>query len=125
MFHDKGQGLCLCTGLSFAALTWPDSEFFHDAMRRLHVGMEIFAEHQAYSFAVILLSQKDFPGGPVIKNSPANVGDALVQPLGWEDSSGGGNGSPLQYSWLGNLMDRGAWQATVCGVAKSQTQLSG
>ena len=38
---------------------------------------------------------------------------------------GEGDGNPLQYSWLGNLMDRGAWQATVCGVAKSQTQLSG
>ena len=35
---------------------------------------------------------------------------------------GGGNGSPLQYSCLGNPMDRGAWQATAHGVAKSQTQ---
>ena len=33
----------------------------------------------------------------------------------------GGNGNPLQYSCLGNPMDRGAWQATVHGVAKSQT----
>ena len=35
-----------------------------------------------------------------------------------------GNGSPLQYSYLENPMDRGAWRATVHGVAKSQTQLS-
>ena len=35
-----------------------------------------------------------------------------------------GNGNPLQYSCLGNLMDGGAWQATVHGVAKSRTQLS-
>ena len=35
-----------------------------------------------------------------------------------------GNGTPLQYSYLENLMDRGAWQATVHGVGKSQTQLS-
>ena len=34
---------------------------------------------------------------------------------------GGGNGNPLQYSCLENSMDRGAWQATVHGVAKSQT----
>ena len=34
-----------------------------------------------------------------------------------------GNGNPLQYSCLGNRMNRGAWQATVHGVAKSQTQL--
>ena len=39
-------------------------------------------------------------------------------------SSGEGNGNPLQYSCLENPMDGGAWQATVRGVAKSQTQLS-
>ena len=39
-------------------------------------------------------------------------------------STGGGNGNPLQYSCLKNPIDRGAWQATVHGVAKSQTQLS-
>ena len=39
-------------------------------------------------------------------------------------SPGEGNGNPLQYSCLENSMDRGAWRATVYGVAKSQTQLS-
>ena len=39
-------------------------------------------------------------------------------------SPGEGNGNPLQYSCLENPMDRGAWRATVHGVAKSQTQLS-
>ena len=39
-------------------------------------------------------------------------------------SPGGGNGNPLQYSCLGNPMDRGAWQVIVYGVPKSQTQLS-
>ena len=38
-------------------------------------------------------------------------------------SPGGGNGNPLQYSCLENPMDRGAWQATVHGVAKSWTRL--
>ena len=48
-----------------------------------------------------------------------------VQSLGWEDPSPGeGNGNVLQYSCLGNPMDRGAWQATVHGVAKSWTRLS-
>ena len=41
-----------------------------------------------------------------------------------EDLPGEGNGNPLQYSCLENPMDRGAWQATVHGVAKSQIQLS-
>ena len=39
-------------------------------------------------------------------------------------SPGGGNGNPLQHSQLENTMDRGAWQAAVHGVTKSQTQLS-
>ena len=47
----------------------------------------------------------------------------LVQSLGWEDSPGGGNGNPLQDSCLENPMDRGAWGATVHGVAKSRTEL--
>ena len=35
-----------------------------------------------------------------------------------------GNGNPLQYTCLGNAMDRGAWRATVHGVTKSRTRLS-
>ena len=46
-----------------------------------------------------------------------------VQSLGWEDPPEK-NSFPLQYSCLENSMDRGAWQATVRGVTKSQTQLS-
>ena len=44
--------------------------------------------------------------------------------LGLGRSPGGGNGNLLQYSCLENPMDRGAWQTTVHGVAKNQTQLS-
>ena len=47
-----------------------------------------------------------------------------VQSLGQEDPPGEGDGNPLQYSCLGNPMDRGAWRATVHGAVKSQTQLS-
>ena len=43
---------------------------------------------------------------------------------GTEGSPGGGNGTPVQYSSWENPIDRGAWQATIQGVAKSQTQLS-
>ena len=71
-----------------------------------------------------LLSQfKGFPGGSDSKESTYNVGDPGSIP-GLGRSPGDGNGYPLQYSYLENSMDRGAWRATVHGVAKSQTQLS-
>ena len=50
--------------------------------------------------------------------------ETWVQSLSQEDSPGERKGNPLQYSCLGNPMDRGAWWATVHGVAKSWTQLS-
>ena len=60
------------------------------------------------------------------KFSPANAGDA--RDSGWIPGSGRspgeGSGYPLQYSCLGNPMDRGVWWATVHRVAKNQTQLS-
>ena len=61
-----------------------------------------------------------FPGG---SEGKGNVGDLDSIP-GSRRSPGEGNGNPLQYSCLENPMDRGAWQATVHGVAKSLTQLS-
>ena len=51
--------------------------------------------------------------------------EAQVWSLGGEDPPGGGNGNPFQYSRLENPLDRGVWQATVHGVTKSRTQLSG
>ena len=61
-----------------------------------------------------------FPGGTVVKNLLANAGDLRDSGLipGSGRYPGEGNGNPLQYSHLGNPMDRGAWQATVHGVAK-------
>ena len=63
------------------------------------------------------------PGGTVVKNLPANAGDARDTGLipGWGRSPGGGNGNLLQDSCLKNPMDRRAWRATVHGVAKSWT----
>ena len=62
----------------------------------------------------------------MVNNLPASVGnvrDADSIP-GSGRSPGEGNGIPLQYSCLENSMGRGAWQATVHGATKSQTQLS-
>ena len=65
------------------------------------------------------------PAALVVKNPPASAGhirDGGSVP-GSGRSRGGGHGNPLHYSCLGNPMDRGAWWATVHGVAKSQTRL--
>ena len=61
---------------------------------------------------------------PELKNPSANAGDITDLIPEFERFPGGGNGNPLQYSCLENPMDRGAWWATVYGVAKSHTQLS-
>ena len=64
--------------------------------------------------------------GAVVKHLPANTEDSrdagLIHELGRSPLVKHSN--PLQYSCLGNSMDRGAWQATVLGVSKSLTQLS-
>ena len=59
-----------------------------------------------------------FPSGSVVKNLPANAGNLGSTPS-LERSPGGGDGHPLQYSCLEKPMDRGAWRATVHGVAES------
>ena len=57
-----------------------------------------------------------------VKNLHVNAGDSGSSPTSGR-FPGGGNGNPLQYSCLENPTDRGAWQAIVNGVTKSQTRL--
>ena len=74
-----------------------------------------------------MTSTEGFPGGKLLlsnnKESDCSAGD-----LGWLPGSGRspeeGNSNPLQYSCLGNPIDRKVWQATVNGVSKSWIQLS-
>ena len=63
-----------------------------------------------------------FPGGSAVKNPPAKAGNT-GSILGLGKSPAGGNGNPLQYSCLGNSMERGACEATVHGVAKESYDL--
>ena len=74
-------------------------------------------------FYVLFFCPWAFPGGSNGKESACNVGDlGSIPGLGRFPREG--NGYPLQYFGLKNSMDRGAWQATIHGVAKSWTQLS-
>ena len=75
------------------------------------------ANNRAYLFSRASLVDQ------TVKN-PLAMQETWLQSLGLGRSSGEGNGYPLQYFSLENSMDRGAWQATVHGVTKSQTRLS-
>ena len=70
------------------------------------------------------LKTRGLPSGAAIKESACNAGD-LDLILGSGRFSGEGNGNALQYSCLGNPMDRGAWQAIVHGVTESDTTAHG
>ena len=70
-----------------------------------------------YQFTPFLLTHRGFPCVSAGKESTCNAGDLGSIP-GLRRSPGEGKGYPFQYSGLENFMDRGAWQATVHGVAK-------
>ena len=80
----------------------------------------------SFSFTELRLLQArnwGFPAAQLVKHQPTNAGDvrdALSIP-GLERSPGGGHGNPVQYSFLENSMDRGAWWAAVHGVARVST----
>ena len=78
-----------------------------------------------FGFDGVCCHSGGFPGSSVVKDPPANSGDVrdVGSIPGSGRSPGGGHGHPLQYSCLENAMDRGAWWATVYGVAESQARL--
>ena len=90
------------------------------------VELNNFPGNNLYRWSVIIILHQvyqGFPGASDGNEFACSAGDpGLFPDLG--RSSGEGNGYPLHYSYLKNPMNRGAWQATVHGVAKTQTQLS-
>ena len=74
-------------------------------------------------YQCLVCSGMDFLGGSAIKNTPVSAGDVGLIP-GLGKSLREGYGTPLQYSCLGNPIDRGAWWAVVYRVPKSWTRLS-
>ena len=71
---------------------------------------------KGFSLAMVLDQSRGFPSAQMAENLPASL-------PGLGRSPGEGTSYPLQYSCLENSMDSGAWQATVHGITKSQTQL--
>ena len=82
------------------------------------------AVKQAKGLSISLKGNRGFPGGTRGKEPACHAGDSCSIP-GLGRSPGAGTGNPLLHSFLENPMDRGAWQATVHRVTKSQTRLKG
>ena len=85
------------------------------------ISVSIHVATSGFYFIIFLWREiyisRGFPGVSTVKNLPSSAENAgLVAELG--RSSGEGYGNPLQYSYLENPMDRGAWWATVCGVTR-------
>ena len=80
------------------------------------------AEVKASARNVGDLGSMGFPGGSMVKNPPANAGEMSLIP-GSGRFPGGEHGNPLQYPYLENPMERGAWWATVHTMVKSRTRL--
>ena len=82
-----------------------------------------FGGANIYDTLFLIKKKKEPPCSSNVVESVCSAKDPGSIP-GLGKSSGDGNGNPLHYSCLENPTDRGAWRATVCGVAKSQTRLS-
>ena len=80
--------------------------------------IEIAAIDTVIALKPTVINREGFPGGSVVNNPTANAGDMGLIPGLLIRLLGEGNGNPVQYSFLGNPMDRGAWWATVHGVTK-------
>ena len=82
--------------------------------------MTYFPQLTSLALLFFIAFSLGFPGGTVVKNPPANAGEArdVGSTPGPGRSPGGGHDNTPQYSYLENPMDRGAWQVTVHGIAK-------
>ena len=112
--------LCSANHLTFKKklnfLFWDTCRFTHSCLR-----IQIYLMYSLPHFSHWLLLTLDFSDG---KESACNIRDLTLIP-GLGRSPKEGNGYPLQYSCLGNSIDRRAWWATGHGVTKSQIWLSG
>ena len=81
-------------------------------------GTGLSVNNKHLQMELVLIGNMGFPSGSDYKESACNSGNPGLNP-GSRRCPGEGNGNPLQYSFLENSMDRGAWQAIIHGVRKS------
>ena len=110
---------------TFPTFVWPKPAIF--IFKWLKKGLKekwyfVVLSKKLYKIYILGFIHKGFPGGTVVKNLPANVGD--VEDMCLIPGSGVENGNSLYYSCLENSMDRGSWEDTVHGLSKNQTQLN-
>ena len=96
-------------------------DLLSDSSKRMPVGRHKMAMYMLLGWYVIC-ELGDFPGGSSVKNLPA-MQETMGSIPGLGRSPGGGLSNLLQISCLANPTDRGAWQAMIHWVEKSQTQL--
>ena len=101
------SSLCLRHHMVFCLCVW-----FSHGLCSVCASVSVFSPYKDISHVGL-----DFPAGPVVKNPPAKAANTGSIP-GSGRSPIEENGNSLQYSCLGNSMDRGAWQSTVHGVHK-------
>ena len=107
-------------------LLLPSGLYHHTILFPIYITIDVPSRVYIFNVNSYLNSTMGFPGGSMIKNPRGSAGDTRDTGSipGSERSPKEGNGDPLQYSCPENPMDRGAWLALDCGVAKSQIQLS-
>ena len=122
-----------CSSFPIIKKCQPPSSAFHFLfLFSAPISSHPFAQIRHFNVSVVMYtitSSEGFPDGSVegkeqqVQNPPAmqETQETQVQLIpGLGRSTAGGHSNPLQYSCLGNTMDRGVWWAVVCGVAKSQ-----
>ena len=101
---------------------WPTSILFSIVAASIYI-LNVCQQCKRVSLFSASFPTLGFPSGSNGKESACNAGYPGLIP-GSGRSPGEGNGNPLQYSCLENLMDRGAWQATVHGDAKKESNMT-
>ena len=124
------QGLCTCFSSCLKHSSYTDIPFLarsvtiYWSLSSYHFFSDPFTDYLTFISLILypcfIVFHRTLPDGSDGKESSCRAGNLDSIPR-WERCPGKGNGYPLQYSCLGNPMNRGTWQATLQGIAESDT----